>query len=86
MTHKSRHNPLTIEQQDASKTLLEKSGPVIVASDTTHRLTLNLSLDSKRKAHAMALAANCSVSSVIESLIIKCTETPNRPSSIKNKP
>ena len=52
----------------------EKSGSVAASPHSTQNLTLQLSLESKRKAHALAVVSKRSIAQVIEELIEKCPE------------
>ena len=52
----------------------EKSGSVAASTHSTQNLTLQLSLESKRKAHALAVVSKRSIAQVIEELIEKCPE------------
>jgi predicted HicB family RNase H-like nuclease len=66
------------DQHNIKEDIREKSGPDTSTNCSTKRLTLRLSLESKRKAHSIAIASNCSVSRVIEELLNNCTETPTQ--------
>lgn len=74
MTHKSESPP-----QDADKIKLPRDVSQVSASEETPQepsesMTIYLPLESKRKAHALALAANRSIGQVIEELIQNCPE------------
>jgi hypothetical protein len=64
MTHNSNSDALESE----------KSGSVAASTHSKESLTLHLRLESKRKAHALALASKRSIAQVIEELIEKCPE------------
>jgi hypothetical protein len=64
MTHNSNSDALESE----------KSGSVATSPHSIQNLTLQLSLESKRKAHALAVVSKRSIAQVIEELIEKCPE------------
>jgi hypothetical protein len=63
MTHNSNSDALESE----------KSGSVATSPHSTQNLTLQLSLESKRKAHALAVVSKRSIDQVIEELIENCS-------------
>jgi len=74
MTHITESTP-----QDADKKALSRCVSQVGASekaplDPSESMTIYLPLESKRKAHALALAANSSIGQVIEELIQNCPE------------
>jgi len=74
MTHKSGPTP-----QKAHKIELARCANQVKASgesvpQPSESMTIYLPLESKRKAHALALAANRSIGQVIEELIQNCPE------------
>jgi hypothetical protein len=63
MTHNSNSDALESE----------KSGSVAASTHSIQNLTLQLSLESKRKAHALAVVSKRSIAQVIEELIENCS-------------
>ena len=74
MTHNSNSEALESDQRGTPEVLREKSGSLAASTHSTQCLTLHLSLESKRKAHALALVSNRSIAQVIEELIENCPE------------
>jgi hypothetical protein len=73
MTHNSNSDFLESDQRSTPEVFREKSGSVAATNPSIQHLTLHLSLESKRKAHALALVSNRSIAQVVEELIENCS-------------
>jgi hypothetical protein len=67
---------MTPDQHEITEAIREGRGSDVTKPDSTERLTLRLRLKSKRKAHALAVVSNRSITQVIEELIEKCPDKP----------
>jgi hypothetical protein len=75
MTHNSNSDFLESDQRGTPEGPHEESGSFAATTHSTQCLTLHLSLESKRKAHALAVVSNRSIAQVIEELIENCPES-----------
>jgi hypothetical protein len=75
MTHNFNPDFLQPDKRATSEELRDKSGSIAPPPHSTQHLTLNLSLESKRKAYALALQSKRSIDRVIEELIENCPES-----------
>ena len=77
MTHNSGTTSMAPEHHEIPEYIREGSALDGEVPQTTERLTLRLRPESKRKAHALAVASNRSIAQVIEELIENCPGSPS---------